>query len=380
MKYLLYLIIVFLSLQACSEKKDKASHSNSSKYPSSESKNNGNLQNHLQVEKKNLEVIGNTGISTNPNIKVKVGYIEFFLNSGILENKNGKSKILVKDNQLSGSLSLSNAVTNVKIAGRIEILKNGNLKFIPETELDSNNIYNISFIEENTNLEYSEKIFVAVANYCNPSSHFFPVPVQRISVGSGNTVGLEIKENIFKDPKLGQVAIVGWDHVSSNSFYFKINNQTDSAKYKIVAAYGAYNIPDHECELYLQRDVNYPFPTWEDSNYGNKTTTVTQEDTTIRDPATKEFYSFSKTFILVKVFNSANIDITGTDTGVLSLEQTDNLYGLPVSLNNEEDSSLLAYLNRGNNNSYSMVLGGLIVGIFGFFLSRRLLKRKDDNL
>ncbi len=379
MKYILYLLIVFLSLQACSDKKDKASHSNSSTHPSSESKNNGILQNELQTGKNFSEKAGNIGISTHPNIKVKLGYIELFLNAGVLENGNGKSQILVKDNQLSGSLSLSNAVTNVKIAGRIEILKNGNLKFIPETELDSNNIYNISFLEENTNLEYSEKIFVAAANYCNPSSHFFPVPIQRISGGSGNTVGLEIKENTFKDPKLGQVAIVGWDHLSSNSFYFKINNQTAGAKYKIVAAYGAYKIPDHECELYLQRDVNSPFPTWVDSNYGNKTTTVTQEDTTIRNPATGEFYSYAKTFILVKVFNSSNIDITGTDTGVLSLEQTDSLYGLPVSLNSEEDSSLLAYLNRGNNNSYSMVLGGLIVGIFGFFLSRRLLKRKDDN-
>jgi hypothetical protein len=379
MKYIIYLLIFFFSFQACSDKKNKASHSSSSIYPSSESKNNSKPQNELQTGKKKSEMFGSIGISTNPNIKVKAGYIEFFLNAGALENGNGKSQILVKDNQLIGSLSLSNAVTNIKIAGRIEILKNGNLKLIPETELDFNNIYNISFIEEHTNLEYSEKIFISVANYCKPSSYFFTVPIQKISGGIENTVGLEIKENIFKDPKLGQVAIVGWDHISSNSFYFKINNQTAGAKYKIVAAYGVYNIPEHECELYLQRDVNSPFPTWVDSNYGNKTTTVTQEDTTIRDPATGEFYSFAKTFILVKVFNSANIDITGTDTGVLSLEQTDSLYGLPISLNSDEESSLLAYLNRGNNNSYSMVLGGLIVGIFGFFLSRRLLKRKDDN-
>ena len=72
------------------------------------------------------------------------------------------------------------------------------------------------------------------------------------------------------------------------------------------------------------------------------------------------------------------MDVTSSDKGIISLQQTDSVYGLP-NFKIEEESSLLAYLNRGNNNSYSMVLIGLTVGIFAFFLSRRLFDRKEDN-
>ncbi len=377
MKYIFYfLLILFSFLSSCSDNKPPVQHSDAS-IQSKETKTiSGTIRNDLHSGK-SLVYNGSIGIATDANIQVKDGYLEILLQAGGVKTALGQNIQFLKNNELNGTLSLSDAITNAVISGTIEITKEFNLRFVPDIAFNPNIIYHLTFIEDLTNREYSEKIFIAGANYCNPSGYFSAVPVQRRS--NGSTANLLIKDSIFKDPVIGQVAILGWDHQTSNNFNFKINNRTPNARYKIVAAYGSYNISGHECELYLQRDANSPFPTWVDSNYASKITKVTQEDTALRNPMTKEFYSYAKTFILVKVFNSANVDITGVDTGILSLEQTDSLYGLPVSLNNEEESSLLAYLNRGNNNSYSMVLGGLIVGIFGFFLSRRLLKRKEDN-
>ncbi|MBK7053594.1 MAG: hypothetical protein IPQ05_15075 [Leptospiraceae bacterium] len=366
MKYILLLIIIIFSFSTCFDKKTNVNRS----YTSSANK----------IDKTGITPNEPyTGISTNSNILVKEGFIEIQLNSGSLDIGFERKLQMLKDNQLNANLSLSDAVTNTKMEGSVEITKEANIRFIPETKLSFNNVYTISFQEEQTSLEYSEKIFISVANYCNPSDSFSKVPIQSNSQYNGQTVNLTIKDNIFQDQGYGKVAIVGWDHKSLQSFHFKIKNQTDGAKYKIVAVFGSYNIPSHECELYLQRDKTSPYPTWVDSNYSSKTTTVTEEDAIIRDPFTKDFYSFAKTFILVKVSDSTNTDITSTDNAVLSLEQTDTLYGLPVSLTNEDESPLLAYLNRGNNNSYSMVLGGLIVGIFGFFLSRRWMRRKEEE-
>jgi hypothetical protein len=374
MNYIFSLLFILLSFLNCSEKNDGLSTDTLGKSKDLRPHNNS-LTSNETLRKTSTDSY--SGISTNANILVKNGYLEILLQSGILKSSDGQSLQILQGKDLIGKIEVSHLVTNEVVNGSIEITKELNLKFVPDSSFNPNIIYQVSFTGEKAKERITENLFVAEANYCKPESYFSSIPI--VSLSDGNTANLVIKDNIYKDALFGQVAVIGWDHQTSKSFNFKIKNRTQGAKYKIVAAYGSYNIQGHECELYLQRDVNSPFPTWVDSNYADKVTKVTQEDTSIRNPVTKEFYSFAKTFIIVKVFNSTNVDITGADTGVLSLEQTDSLYGLPVSLSNEEDSSLLAYLNRGNNNSYSMVLGGLTVGIFGFFLSRRLFRKEEEN-
>lgn len=373
MNYIFSLLFILFSFLTCSEKID-TNHTDTLNKAKEFRANNNTLTSSESLRKNSSNIY--SGISTNSNILVKGGYLEILLQTGILKSSDGQNIQILNGKDLNGKLEVSDLVTNEVVEGSIEITKELNLKFIPDSSFSPSIIYQVSFIDDKVKGKITEKIFISEANYCKPESYFSSIQV--LSLSNGEVANLVIKDNVYKDYSQGQVAVFGWDHQTAKSFNFKIKNRTQGAKYKIVAAYGSYNVQGHECELYLQRDVNSPFPTWVDSNYADKVTKVTEEDASIRNPITKEFYNFSKTFILVKVFNSTNIDITGTDTGVLSLEQTDSLYGLPVSLGNEEDSSLLAYLNRGNNNSYSMVLGGLIVGIFGFFLSRRLFRKEED--
>lgn len=320
---------------------------------------------------------GLSGISTSTNIFLQDGIVYLKLQDGVFTTSSGTTVRLITDNQIIGTLSLRNAVTNFPING-ITLATNDQISITPDNPLVPEIVYALTFLDNRTKMEVNEKIFISTANYCNPDSLYSNIPLQKLPTSSNQFARLEIKNNIFKDPLLGPIMVVGWDHQSSNNFYFKINDRTAGAKYKIVTSYGAYNIPEHECELYYQRDTTSPYPTWIDNNYGAKNTKVTWEDTTFHNPISKEYYRFTKTFIVLKVFDSSNVDITSIDSAVVSLQQTDSVYGLPIS-NIEEDSSLLAYLNRGNNNSYSMVLIGLTVGIFAFFLSRRLLNNKEEN-
>jgi hypothetical protein len=383
-KKLLYFLLILILSISCSENKNKSPNASSKQesqientrkandYPSSQFfvQNNSKLIN-------SMESI--SGISTNPSIIIQKGILEVNLREGNLSTDTNENIKLIKNNQINGVLNLKHAVTNAIINGTTDIVQADKIVFVPDEPLHPSIVYDLVFTEEETNNIYRERIFIAGANRCDPSGYFSRVPVNGTEKNNGQIVNLALKENVYLDKSLGNIAIVGWDHLISNSFYFRINNRTPGAKYKIIAAYGAYDIPGHECELYFQRDIKSPFPTWVDNNYGSKTTKVTDEDATIHNPNTKKFYHFTKTYLVIKVFNSSNVDITATDTAELSLEQTNSLYGLPISFTSEEESSLLAYLNRGNNNSYSVALGGLILGIFGFFISRRLFGKKEDN-
>lgn len=373
MKFSTIIIIFLLLLNSCY---DKENHSDDSIH----SNINSNSEKKIPItrESENSKFYG---ISTQPSIQVADGRITFFLKEGILPFANGdKLQAVIGDNQLNLTFSLIEVNNlNILVEGSFEKIHKNEIIFVPSVGLKSTSVYKINLKEENTKRNYTEIIYIAAANYCNPNSYLSKVMLQGLPQGSDRVLNLEIKQNTFVDLDQGVVSAIAWNHNTSNNFYFSINNQTPSAKYKILAVYGVYNIPGHECELYLQRETGDLFLTWTDANYGTKKTMITNEDTAIKDIKTQKFYNFGKTFILIKVLSAENSNITAQDNGVLTLEQTDNSYELPVSVDSEEESSLLAYLNRGNNNNYSMVLGGLIVGIFGFFLSRKLINKDDEN-
>ena len=343
MKFAIILTLLVFSFFYCSDSNKNPSSSNTTTANESRTREEISPNRNWNVTPTSSEF---NGISTNPDIIIQNGILSVNLKSGMLTTSSSQTAQLVVNNQINGTLSLKDIISGGSINGVTVVTM--------------------------------ENIFISVANLCNPESYFSKVPVQKSVPGSNEVRNIEIQNAISKDSSSEPIAIIAWDHSTSKSFYFKILNRSTGAKYKIVSSLGVYNIPGHECELYHQRDSNSPFPTWTDYNYGSKVTKVTSEDTMIHHPITKEFYSFSKTYLLIKVFNQSNVDITSADNATLSLEQTDSLYGLPLAFNSDEDSSLLAYLNRGNNNSYSMVLGGLIVGIFAFFLSRRIFKRDDE--
>ena len=374
MKFAIILTLLVFSFFYCSDSNKNPSSSNTTTANESRSREEISPNRNWNVTPTSSEF---NGISTNPDIIIQNGILSVNLKSGMLTTSSSQTAQLVVNNQINGTLSLKDIISGGSING-VTVVTMDKITFTPDKPLHSNMVYQFVFLENSTNIQHKENIFISVANLCNPESYFSKVPVQKSVPGSNEVRNIEIQNAISKDSSSEPIAIIAWDHSTSKSFYFKILNRSTGAKYKIVSSLGVYNIPGHECELYHQRDSNSPFPTWTDYNYGSKVTKVTSEDTMIHHPITKEFYSFSKTYLLIKVFNQSNVDITSADNATLSLEQTDSLYGLPLAFNSDEDSSLLAYLNRGNNNSYSMVLGGLIVGIFAFFLSRRIFKRDDE--
>ncbi|MBK8396551.1 MAG: hypothetical protein IPL26_15130 [Leptospiraceae bacterium] len=370
MKFAFIFLLILYSLFNCSNSGDTTPY-----------KNTISQTNNIQKETNHLSEYSNDfgfyGISTNSNIIIQNRSVIILLKDGIFQTNSEKNISLISNNQINGKLFFKDVTSGEGING-ITVVAADKVTFTPEMPLKPAIVYQLVFIDNFSKKEYKENIFISAANVCNPEEYISKVPVQKSSIGSNETVSLPLQEHKYQDTSLGPVSIIAWDHLVGGSFYFKIQNRSNNAKYRIVNSFGIYNIPGHECELYFQRDSNSPFPTWTDNNYGSKVTKVTDEDTVIYHPITKEFYKFSKTYLMVKVFNESNVDITSVDNAILTLEQTDTLYGLPVSFNSDEESSLLAYLNHGNNNSYSMVLGGLIVGIFAFFLSRRFFKREED--
>ncbi|HMV44997.1 MAG TPA: hypothetical protein PK079_02545 [Leptospiraceae bacterium] len=375
MKYSLLLSIFILFLNSCIDKENAANDLKDS-----------NQTNKFNLSEKRLEQSNGgspyfSGIATHPLIEVKEGRIKIILENGYLTlGSKEKVQLVGNENTIQAAVSLVEANNyNSQIEGYIEDVNKNEIIFVPSVSLKHTSVYKMNIRDEKNKKEYSEIIYIAAANYCDSNSYFSKIPLQQLPKGSEKKIDLSIKENSFKDKEQGQISALAWDHKTSNNFYFSITNQTQGAKYKILAVYGVYNIPGHECELYLQRETSDLYLTWTDSNYASKVTKITHEDTAIRNYSTQNFYGFSKTYILVKVVSSDNLNITAQDNGILSLQQTDSSYELPVSSNIEEESSLLAYLNKGNNNNYSMVLGGLIVGIFGFFLSRKLIRKEDNS-
>jgi len=377
MRLILYLFISILFFSSCNDISNNTSGTNITVVTAKKANDITKFDSPSGISDIASQWNGLSGISTTPSVLVRDGIVRIRLVEGRLTTSSGEEVLIVKNNQIVGTLNLKNAATQIPISGTT-IVTNDTILFTPDEPLHPEIVYSLVFIENETKTEIKEKVFISAANYCNPLSYFSKVPLQKIPTSSNQFARLEIQKNIYTDAVLGDVAIIGWDHISSNNFYFKINDRTLDAKYKVITAYGSYNIPGHECELYYQRDINSPFPTWVDNNYGSKSTKVTWEDTAIHNPISKEYYRFAKSYIVLKVFNSSNVDVTSSDKGILSLQQTDRVYGLP-NFKTDEESSLLAYLNRGNNNSYSMVLIGLTVGIFAFFLSRRLFDQKEDN-
>ena len=140
---------------------------------------------------------------------------------------------------------------------------------------------------------------------CKSQDEFGSAPVL---TGGSNTI--PVKMNLYTFNNL-QAFLTGWDFASGN-FHLSLTNKTAGRKY-FLTAYGIYDkSTGHECDIYFQRWGNtlLPVENFEFTNTG--TLSVDGIDNSLPDPA-GGFYSFSKTYVQIIVFDSSGKDVTDTD-------------------------------------------------------------------
>lgn len=224
--------------------------------------------------------------------------------------------------------------------------------FTPTNPLSAGLLYTVT-IKVNDQI-FVATVMIAVDNVCQSNSIFKNVPMGKVG-------GIDVKYLIVN----GKV-IFGWKF--GTPIKIKLVQVEKGATVKLTA-YGTYDIPGQECQVYFQRWVNTGKPVenyvWQ-TNSGGVTGIigVNAEDSSLDGDAD---YSFEKTYIELKIF-----DKTGKD---ISLTSKANLVVTPWP----QGSSLAGYLvSQTKKNKYpiGMTLFGLAFILSGLFV----FNRKRHNL
>lgn len=137
-----------------------------------------------------------------------------------------------------------------------------------------------------------------------------------ILTGGNNTLLINAKPWTYN-----QLAafLVGWDFSGAQQFHLTLGNKTPGRKY-FLTAYGVYDkSTGHECDVYFQRWGNSLLPVENFDFTTTGTLSVDGIDNSLPNPA-GGFFSFSRTYVQLIVFDANGKDVTDTDTATVSLD------------------------------------------------------------
>lgn len=317
------------------------------------------------------------GTSTSPNVVIENGVIIGYLDEGKLTTGEGTQVVVVTDGALVGSIQVVNVTNgNAPVSGTIQIIGD-DVIFIPDAPLNQQDVYAV-IITMPDGSTVVINLYLAVDNTCNANSLFASVNV--LTDSSTPTIASQVKTDGNGDKKF----LLGWDFAAGN-FTMKLENKTAGAKY-VLTAFGVYDISGHSCEVYYQRWSGTGAPVQNVDISGMGTISVDPTDSSLPKPG-GGFYSFAKTYVQLKVYNSSGADITETDTATVKITKTAAtaaamkagngtalaaLSGSPKFM--PQQNSLLAYIGRSKAN-VRLVAGILLVSGIGlgliFFMRRR---------
>jgi len=318
------------------------------------------------------------GTTTSPDMFVEKGVLVGNLNCGTVTRQDGTKPQVVLNGQINGTIAIKN-VNGTGVTGATVIIGDDFL-FIPTVAFAPNNVYTITF-SLGGGLTFTENIFMAVDNTCMADSLFSRAKVV------GTTTDLPISQNIVVDNNGNSRAIEGWDF-SKGRFYMSVNNKTAGAKY-VLTLYGVYDEQYHRCEVYYQRFASPPYDAVQNLDItGWGKMHVDETDTSIPKPG-GGYYSFSKTYIELKVFDASNNEITATDGASVLLEYSpdavalntrgkENLPAFAKAPRFSNESSLVAFLGQ-RKLSRMILLATVIVGSAGLLMVLVFGKRRTGS-
>lgn len=137
--------------------------------------------------------------------------------------------------------------------------------------------------------------------------------------GGKNTIKINSKI-VIAQPTTMKAFMEGWNF-AAGSFYLAINNKTPG-RYYLLTAYGLYDLPDHKCDVYLQRWGTDLLPV-ENFNFTNFGTVMVDSTDVSLPKSSGGYYNFSKTYIQFIVFDSDGKDVTDTDGATVTINSTE---------------------------------------------------------
>ncbi len=248
-----------------------------------------------------------SGVSGNEQIEVENGNIVVNLVDGVLAIDGKDLQLVVKD--ANGNWVLADGVTvtvnnnsGEAVAGQVVVdPETGVITFVPDEPLDVSETYTI--IVTVGDQVHEATIIVAVDDKdTGDESMFASVPLY--STGSHSFSMDELMQN-------GK-AIFGWEFGENpESFTIKLENIEEGAEV-FLTAYGTYNIPGHESEVYFQKwESGDPV---EEYKWGGNTLSVNEQDYTL--DSEENDYSFWSTYLEI-VIKKDGEDITSSSAATL---------------------------------------------------------------
>lgn len=256
-----------------------------------------------------------SGVSSNDQIEVENGNIVVNVVDGVLAIDGVDLRLVVEDSNGTWVLADGVAVTvnnnsGEAVPGQVVVdPETGVITFVPDEPLDVSETYTI--IVTVGDQIHEATIIVAVDDTgTGDESMFASVPLY--STGSHSFSMDELIVN-------GK-AILGWEFGESpENFTVKLENIEDGAEV-FLTAYGTYNIPGHESEVYYQKwgsgsGSNEGKPV-KDALWNGGTLTVDEADYTL-DSGDND-YSFWSTYLEIVIIKDGE-DITASSGATLKI-------------------------------------------------------------
>ncbi|MFW5808050.1 MAG: hypothetical protein ACOCWH_03245, partial [Spirochaetota bacterium] len=248
---------------------------------------------------------GGIGSSDGTAVKAENGTIvvEVDENGEIIIHGEG---IDISDSEVS---IIVNDEDGVVLDGTVLINEDGDYVFYPEptTPIEAGETYEVTVIVDGE--EYpTETIMISVDDVSAENSKF--------ATANGFATGDYSMTDLLNDR--GE-AVFGWtfDSDDNYSFMFSVQNKPAGSRV-LITAYGVYDIPGHEHEVYYQRwsDTNEPVKDFDITRYS--TISINPMDTAIRkDDGT--YHDFAETYVEITVLDAAGNDITATCGALLEI-------------------------------------------------------------
>lgn len=253
-----------------------------------------------------------SGVSSNDQIEVENGNIVVNVVDGVLAIDGVDLQLVVQDENGTWVLAEDVSITVKNNSGEIvpgtffvDPLT-GVITFVPDYPLDVSETYTISVSAGDT--VYEATIIVALDDLAMADSLFSSVHLY-----TSGTHNLSVKDLVVNGK-----AVFGWEFGGSgNSFTIRLNG-IDEGALVYITAYGTYNIPGHENQVYYQRwgsGPNEGKPV-KDYLWNGGTLNVNEQDYTL-DSGDND-YSFWSTYLEIIIIKDGE-DITASSGATLKI-------------------------------------------------------------
>ncbi|MCB1157853.1 MAG: hypothetical protein H7A25_19350 [Leptospiraceae bacterium] len=318
---------------------------------------------------------GPEGLSEHPILKVRKGLIS--ISASDLHQSYPELVKVEEKNALYGYAelqSLNGKEIPLKESLLLEETGKKNYVFIPQISPDPKEAYRFAFKDCKGNEIFSAHLFFAARDLCKDHN------LQKVKVlqakNPGEVLNLSIQETLIKDSEWGNVVLLSWNHKSSSNFHLEFQKTVSDTKYILQQAFGVYDIPGRECELYYQRSINPPFNPISGLEYKAEGWTMTSEDLFI-SRSQNTFYNFQKTYLVFRVLSSKdNKDLSNEDTSKIKITRTELFYR-PENRTGKE-SQLLAYLSDSGDRGKLTLLTILLLSILSILVFRKFSRERFD--